>query len=175
MKYNRYITWIVDFLLDEALFPTLSSTEMSLLRKKNSSINLKYFTDLHFFYTDVFFFSFSLTNVCLPCGLRKVANRFAGSKTPKHNAFHKFWKFKSHFEYFSRNTWFLSLDDPVIICIYLTTTDRHCLDQKNIRHDNLKVTKRWFRPNFSEYLFAAGKASLVIICFWVKLRIYAIF
>ena len=31
MKYNSYITLIVDFLLDEALFPTLSSSEMSLL------------------------------------------------------------------------------------------------------------------------------------------------
>ena len=90
MKYNNYITLIVDFLLDEALFPTLSSSEISLLRKKNSSTYLKYFTDLHFFYTDVFFFSFSLTNVCLPCRLRKVANRFLGSKTPKHNAFDKF-------------------------------------------------------------------------------------
>ena len=148
MKYNNYITLIVDFLLDEALFPTLSSSEMSLLRKKNSSTYLKYFTDLHFFYTDVFFFAFSLTNVCLPCRLRKVANRFVGSKTPKHNAFDKFWKFKSHFEHFSRNTWFLSLDDPVIICIYLKTTDRHCLDQKNIRHPTSKLLKDYFVQTF---------------------------
>ena len=147
MKYNSYITLIVDFLLDEALFPTLSSSEMSLLWKKNSSTYLKYFTDLHFFYTDVFFL-FSLTNVCLSCRLRKVANRFVGSKTPKHNAFDKFWKFKSHLEHFSRNTWFLSLDDPVIICIYLKTTDRHCLDQKNIRHSTSKLLKDDFVQDF---------------------------
>ena len=99
-------------------------------------------------FTQMFFFLFSLTNVCLSCRLRKVANRFVGSKTPKHNAFDKFWKFKSHLEHFSRNTWFLSLDDPVIICIYLKTTDRHCLDQKNIRHSTSKLLKDDFVQNF---------------------------
>ena len=50
------------------------------------------------------------------CLLRKAyavpwaANRFVGSETPKHNAFHQFWNFKFCYEHFPRNTQFLSFD-----------------------------------------------------------------
>ena len=50
----------------------LSSSEKSLLGKKNSSIYFKDFTDLDLFNADIFFFSFSLTNVCLPYRLHKA-------------------------------------------------------------------------------------------------------
>ena len=77
----------------------LSSSEKSLVGIKNSSIYFKDFTDLDFYNSFVFqFFSFSLTNVCLPrqvCKAHPVlwaANRFVGSETPKHNDFDQFWK-----------------------------------------------------------------------------------
>ena len=62
---------------------------------------------------------------------------------------------------------FLVLKDPVIICIYLRTTDRHLRDQGNFLHLTSKLLK-WdlfqtlntFR-NPSLQIFAAGKASLV--------------
>ena len=50
------------------------------------------------------------------CLLRKAyavpwaANRFVGSETPKHNAFHQFWNFKFYYEHFPRrNSNFLVL------------------------------------------------------------------
>ena len=77
----------------------LSSSEKSLVGIKNSSIYFKGFTDLDFYNSFVFqFFSFSLTNVCLPRQVCKAypvlwaANRFVGSETPKHNDFDQFWK-----------------------------------------------------------------------------------
>ena len=36
---------------------------------------------------------------------------------------------------------FLVLMDPVIICIYLRTTDRNFRDQVNVRHSSLKLLK----------------------------------
>ena len=50
----------------------LSSSEKLLAGKKNSSIYFKDFTDLYFSYTNIFFFSFSLANACLPRRLRKA-------------------------------------------------------------------------------------------------------
>ena len=57
------------------------------------------------------------------------------------------------------------MTDPLIICIYLRTTDRPGERQSS----HLKVTKMWFVPKI-KYLsepffavFAAGKASLVLL------------
>ena len=62
---------------------------------------------------------------------------------------------------------FLVLTDPVIICIYLTTTGRHFCDQGNVRHPTSKLLKsdlfqtlNTFR-NPSLRIFVAGKTSLV--------------
>ena len=77
----------------------------------------KDFSQLDFFYTDNFF-SFSLTNACLPCRLCKpydvlwAVNHFVASETPKRNAFNQFWKCKFHFKYFPRNSWFISFVGP---------------------------------------------------------------
>ena len=64
---------------------------------------------------------------------------------------------------------FLVLTDPVIICIYLGTTDRHLRDPGNVRHRTSKLLKcdlvqtlNTFR-NPSLWVFAAGKASLVYL------------
>ena len=61
----------------------------------------------------------------------------------------------------------LVLMDPVIICIYLKTTDRHFRDKGDVRHPTSKLLKCdlvqtliTFR-NPSLRIFAAGKASLV--------------
>ena len=63
---------------------------------------------------------------------------------------------------------FLVLADPLIICIYLRTTDRHFRDQGNVRHATSKLLKcdlvetlNPFRNPFLR-IFAAGKASLVL-------------
>ena len=60
---------------------------------------------------------------------------------------------------------FLVLADPVIVGIYLRTTDRHFCDQGNVRHPTLKLLKcdlvqtlNTFR-NPSLRIFAARKAS----------------
>ena len=62
---------------------------------------------------------------------------------------------------------FLVLADPVIVGIYLRTTDRHFCDQGNVRHPTLKLLKcdlvqtlNTFR-NPSLRIFAAEEASLV--------------
>ena len=64
---------------------------------------------------------------------------------------------------------FLVLTNPLIICIYLRTTDRHFRDQGNVLHPTSKLLKsdlfqslNTFR-NLSLWIFAAGKATLVII------------
>ena len=64
---------------------------------------------------------------------------------------------------------FVVLTDPVIICIYLRTNDRHFHDQGNVRHLTTKLLKcdlvqtlNTFR-NPSLRIFATGKASLVYI------------
>ena len=63
---------------------------------------------------------------------------------------------------------FLVLTDPVIICIYLRTTDIHFYDQRNGHHPTSKLLKcdlvqtlNTFRNPFLR-IFAAEKASLVI-------------
>ena len=62
---------------------------------------------------------------------------------------------------------FLVLADPVIICIYLRSTDRHFRDQRDVRHRASKLLKydlvqtlNTFRNPFLQ-ISAAGKASLV--------------
>ena len=64
---------------------------------------------------------------------------------------------------------FVVLTDPVIICIYLRTNDRHFHDQGDVRHLTTKLLKcdlvqtlNTFR-NPSLRIFATGKASLVYI------------
>ena len=109
-----------------------------------------------FFYWD-FFFSFSLTNTCSPCRIRKAyvvlwaANRFIGSDTAKH-VFDQFWKFKFHVEYFPRSTQFLSFDEPRN-CLYLFKNHRQTYSWPGERPSSqLKVTIMWFGLNI-KYLF----------------------
>ena len=71
---------------------------------------------------------------------------------------------------------FLVLTDPVIICIYLRTTDRHLRDPGNVRHRTSKLlicdlvqTVNTFR-NPSLWIFAAGKASLVYLSIGKRTR-----
>ena len=86
-----YFATVAGFILSNHISWHLSSSEKSLVGKK-WSIYFKDFTYLDLFYTDIFF-SFSLTNACLPCQLRKAygvvwaANGFVASGTPKQNAF----------------------------------------------------------------------------------------
>ena len=63
---------------------------------------------------------------------------------------------------------FLVLTDPLIMCIYSRTTDRHFRDQENVRHptsnllkcDLIKTLNTLWNPSLR--IFAAGKASLCL-------------
>ena len=73
---------------------------------------------------------------------------------------------------------FLVLTDPVIICIYLRTTDRYFRDQGKFHHPTSKLLKcnlfqilnTFWNPSLR--IFAAGKSSLVLVhlLFWFKLK-----
>ena len=74
---------------------------------------------------------------------------------------------------------FLVLTDPVFICIYLRTTNRHFRDQGNDLHPTSKLLKcdlvqilNTFR-NPSLWIFAAGKAS-PIVTFWLTQARYLV-
>ena len=77
--FTEYL-WMTAFVLQQLLAlyfeiiysSQLSSFETPLVGKKISSIYLKDFTDLDFFFSFYSFFSFSLTNACLPCQSRKA-------------------------------------------------------------------------------------------------------
>ena len=62
---------------------------------------------------------------------------------------------------------FLVLTDPLIICIYLRTTDRYFRDQGNVRHPTSKLLKCDLVQTLNTFrkaslrIFAAGKASPV--------------
>ena len=61
---------------------------------------------------------------------------------------------------------FLVLTDPVVVCTYLKTTDRHFRDRGNVRHptlmllkcDLVKTSNTFLNPSFR--IFAAGKVAL---------------
>ena len=63
---------------------------------------------------------------------------------------------------------FLVLTDPIIICIYLRTTDRHLRDQGNVRHPTSKILKCNFddfccRESIPCFLFVSS--NMVILKF----------
>ena len=99
----------------------LSSSEKSLVWKKNSSIYLKDLTDLDFFFS---FFSFVFF-------FRRLNTII----------FTSFEKLNSISNIFQETHDTLVLTDPVIICIYLRTIDRHFRDQGNVRHATSKLLK----------------------------------
>ena len=126
------------------------------------------------FYRFRFFFNF-LDKRQLPCRLHKAYVTLSsqpflvGSEISKHNDFDQLWKFKFHFEHFQETHDFLVLTDPLIICVYSRTTDRHFCDQGNVRHPTSKLLKcglfqtlNTFR-NLTLRIFAAGNAPLVWI------------
>ena len=105
------------------------------------------------------FFSFSLTKTYLSCQLCKAyavlwaANCFVGLKTPRHNGFDQFWKFKLHFEHFPRNTRFLSFDESSNY-LYLFKDHQQTFPRPGERTpSHFKVTKKWFGPNIKHPLW----------------------
>ena len=85
----------------------LSSSEKSLVGKNVHPYISKI---LQISFTQIFFFSFTLTNACYPCRLRKAyavpwaAKRFVRSEIPKHNAFDLIGEI---FFFFELNTLFI--------------------------------------------------------------------
>ena len=144
----------------------LSSSE------NNSSIYLKYFTDLDFFFSNFFscffiffdkcLFTLSVTqSVC--CNLS--SQPFCCLETPKHNTFDQFWKFKSHFEHFPRNTRLLSFEGPSNY-LYLFKNYRQTFSWPGERPSSLKLLKCDLIQTLNTFwdlylrIITAGKASL---------------
>ena len=95
-----------------------------------------------------YFFSFSLTNACLPCRFYAKRLLYYEQPTVLLTRRHLNTMLLTNFENLnsisniSQQTHdFLVLTDPVIICIYLKTTDRHFHDQGNIRHSTSNLIK----------------------------------
>ena len=91
---------------------------------------------------------------CLNTGKRSFlkASRLVDSKTPKHNDFDQFWKFKFHFEHFPRTKNLLVLTDPLIY-LYLFQNHRQTFSWLGERpSSHLKVNKMWFGPNIKYIL-----------------------
>ena len=131
--------WMTAFILQQLLSLCfaityswqLSSSKKSLVGKKSHP----------YIYTDIFL-TFSLTNACLLCWLRKAyavlwaANRFVGSETPKHNDLDNFGNLN-----FISNT--ISSFDGTTNYLYLFTFSW----PGKCPSSQLKVTKIWFGPN----------------------------
>ena len=87
--------------------------------KKSSIISQGFFTDLNLFFLFFFYLFIFLNKACISCQLHKAyallwaADCLVSTETSKHSDFDDFWKFKFHFEYFPRNTQFLSFDGPI--------------------------------------------------------------
>ena len=125
----------------------LSISEKSIVGEKNSTIYFKDSTDLDFFYTDICF-SFSLTNACSPYHVRKtytvlsVANRVVGLDTHLNIMLLSSFENLNSISYIFQATHnILVLTDPIIMCIYLRTTDIHFRDQGNGRYLTSKLLK----------------------------------
>ena len=79
-----------------------------------------------------------------------------------------FANFNSISNIFQETHDFFVLTDPVIICIYLRTTDRHFRDKGNVRHPTSKLLKCDLVQTLNTFqspslrIFVAGKASLVL-------------
>ena len=117
-------------------------------RKKKSSIYFKDFTDLDFFYTDIFFDFFLIRKAC---AVLYAANHFVGSETPKHDAFNQFWTFRA----FSKKH--TSFDGPTYyLCLFKNHQQKFPWPEE-LPPSHLKVTNMRFGPNikyFSEPFFA---------------------
>ena len=157
----------------------LSSSEKSLVGKKIICISHGFNRFRFLFFIFFIFLSFSMTNVCLlSVYFVGYAKRMLYSEQPtvllarrhlKTMLLINFENVNSILNIFQEIHDFLVLKDPVIICIYLKTTDRHFRDQGNIPHPTSKLLKcdlvqklNIFR-NPSLRIFAAGKASLVAL------------
>ena len=98
------------------------------------------------------FFSFSSTNACLPCRLRKRILHcdqppVFGKETPKYNVLAQFWKPKFFSEHFSRNSRFLSFEGSSNY-LYLFKNHRQRFSWLGERPSSfLKFSKIWFGPN----------------------------
>ena len=156
----------------------LSSSEKSLVEKKNSCMYLKDFTDLDFFFFSFFFYKclFTLSVMqSIYCSISSQPDRKKSSQPFFLARRHLNTILLTNFEnsisistIFREIHNFLVLADPVIIYIYLRTTGRHFHDQGNVGHPTSKLLKcdlvqalHTFQ-NTSLRIFAAGKASLVV-------------
>ena len=137
----------------------LSSSDKPLVAKQNSSIYLKDFTNLDFFFhffhflfifCDKSLFTLSVTQSAC-CFLSTL-----GLETPEQNDFDQFWKFKFNFKHFPRSTQFLSFDGSRN---YLNLFKNHWqtfLWPGKRLSCHFRVTKMWFGPNIkyrSEFFF----------------------
>ena len=127
-------------------------------KKKKSSIYLKDFTDLDFFFLSfVSFFFFIFFDKCL-----FTLKFFLARKHLNTMILANFENLNFISKIFQETHDFLVLMDPVITCIYLGTTDRHFRGQGNVRHPISKLLKYDFAQRLNTFrnpslrIFAAG-------------------
>ena len=152
----------------------LSSSEKSIMGKKFIHMPQGFyrFRFLFLFFFFSFFFIF-FDKSCLPCWLHKdyavlsAANVVLARRHLNTILLTNFENSKFHFWNFSKKHIILVLADPVIICIYLRTADRHFGGQVNVCHlaskllkcDLVQIKNIFGNPPLQ--IFAGGKASLV--------------
>ena len=140
----------------------LSSSGITLVGLKNSSI-YPYISRI----LQTFFFSFSLTNACLLSRLRKAYTvLWAADLLPQKQLNTILLTSFENLKHFAKNTRFLGFDGPSnYFYIYLRTTDRHFLDQGNIRHPTSKLLK----CDLVQTLITFRNPSLRSFCCWEEI------
>ena len=153
----------------------LSSSEKSIMGKKFIHMPQGFYRFRFLFLFFFFFhsFSFSLTNPAYLVGYTKIM-LYSQQPTVVLARRHlntilltNFENSKFHFWTFSKKHIILVLAEPVIICIYLRTADRHFGGQVNVCHlaskllkcDLIQIKNIFGNPPLQ--IFAGGKASLV--------------
>ena len=143
-----------------------------VISREKKSIYLKDFTNLDFFSTDIFFHF--LWQICVYLAVDTKRMLYSDQQTVLLARRHLNTMLLTNFEnlnsisnIFKETHAFLVLTDPVIICIYLKTTDGLVRDQGNVCHPTSELLKcdlvqslNTFR-NPSLQIFAGGKVSVV--------------
>ena len=132
---------------------------------KYSEFHVNYFKLLY-----IYIYSSSLTNACLHCRMLHSENPtvLLARRHLNTMCLTNFENLRSISNIFQETHNFLVLADPVIICVYLRTTDRHFCDEGNVRlpasnllkYDLVQSLNIFRNPDL--WNFAARKAPLVI-------------
>ena len=145
-------------------------------REKDSSIYLTGFTNWDFFYTDMLFhflwqMSFYLVDYAKRMPHSEKLSVLLARRHLNRMLLINFENLNSISNMSQETHDFLVFIDPVIICIYLRSTDRHFHDQGNVRHPTSKLRKYdliQILNNLSQHFFADFCCREGISCLYWK-------